>query len=53
MAEEPYPCWRYRITKSGEISAKIFMSDAVPPGYVDSPAKCKKKGEKSPEDPEL
>lgn len=44
--EEPYPTWRYRLTKNGEISSKIFMSNAIPPGYVDSPAKCKKKDAK-------
>lgn len=43
MKKEPYPVWMYRLTKSGDVSAKIFMSDAVPPGYVDSPAKCVKK----------
>jgi hypothetical protein len=37
-----HPCWRYRRTASGKISAQIFDSNNVPPGWVDSPAKCKK-----------
>jgi len=49
--EEPYPCWRYRRTANDKISAKIFMSDDIPPGWVDSPAKVKLKG-KQDVDPE-
>lgn len=48
--EEPYDTWRYRRTASGKISAQIFRSDSIPPGWVDSPAKCKEKaGKKAPE----
>jgi len=48
---ESYPTWRYRRTATGKVSAQIFDSDDIPPGWVDSPAKCveKKKPAKKPE----
>lgn len=37
--------WGYRYV-NGEIEAKIFTS-TIPKGWVDSPAKCKGKGDKN------
>lgn len=46
MAEkttEAVPTWMYRRTASGKVSSQLFQSDKIPPGWVDSPAKCVKK----------
>lgn len=34
------PTWMYRRTEDGSVEAQIFDSDALPEGWVDSPAKC-------------
>lgn len=48
--EEPFDTWRYRAYRKDDgtmgISSKVFRSDSIPPGWVDSPAKCKLKGAK-------
>lgn len=44
------PTWMYRRTAKGDVSEKVFDSDSIPPGWVDSPAKCKK-GSQQPAKP--
>lgn len=40
-----FPTWRYRMANNGKMSSRIFDSDEIPPGWVDSPAKVKPLGE--------
>lgn len=34
------PTYMYRL-KDGKVESRVFDSDAIPDGWVDSPAKCK------------